>query len=126
MVADARCFKCGGVKIPNGTTTGEPPCICNTVKEIDPRKEGADYVRSVLHNVVTFHQEKNGDDIAGFALITWDRRGTPTTGYLCNQGMVHRALMPSYAADALNQHVIMDMANERIESVNVPPDGGKS
>lgn len=29
MVADARCSECGGVKIPNGTTAGEPPCRCS-------------------------------------------------------------------------------------------------
>ena len=28
MVADARCWTCGGVKIPNGTTKGEPSCKC--------------------------------------------------------------------------------------------------
>lgn len=92
-----------------------------TIKEVDPKKDCADYVRATIDAVVARHKENKGDEIAGFAFITWDRRGTPMTGYLCNQGMVHRALMPSYVSDALNQHVIMDMANERIESQNVPP-----
>lgn len=30
MVADARCWTCGGVKIPNGTTKGERSCRCGT------------------------------------------------------------------------------------------------
>lgn len=29
MVADARCWSCGEVRIPNGTTKGEPPCKCD-------------------------------------------------------------------------------------------------
>lgn len=29
MVADARCWTCGAVKIPNGTTRGEKPCRCD-------------------------------------------------------------------------------------------------
>lgn len=34
MVSDARCWTCGGVKIPNGTTTGEPPCRCASVPPV--------------------------------------------------------------------------------------------
>jgi len=30
MVADARCPTCGGVKRPNATTKGLPPCSCGS------------------------------------------------------------------------------------------------
>jgi len=54
--------------------------------------------------------EQLGDDVSGFALVVWDRRGELRSSYNTGHGPLRPALVPTLAGDALNRHVALDMA----------------
>jgi hypothetical protein len=49
--------------------------------------------------------EAMGSDVAGFALVVWNKRGEMRTVYDASQGPIGPALLPTLASDALNRHV---------------------
>jgi hypothetical protein len=51
-----------------------------------------------------------GDDIAGFALVAWNREGDLRSALDAGEGPIREALVPTLAGDALNRHVILNMA----------------
>jgi hypothetical protein len=52
----------------------------------------------------------HGNDLTGFALVTWNSRGDCHSSYLADYGPISRSLMPSYVKDALQRHVTINMA----------------
>jgi hypothetical protein len=54
--------------------------------------------------------EQLGDDVSGFALVVWDRRGDLRSSYDTGHGPLRPALVPTLASDALNRHVALDLA----------------
>lgn len=90
-----------------------------TVEEVDPSNERARQVRRILGAALKQAFEFFGDDLAGFALVTWDMRGGAHSGYLTEYGMVGESLMPAYVHDSLNRHLSVVLV-ERTESVIVP------
>lgn len=53
-----------------------------------------------------------GNDVAGFALIVWNRDGEMRTVYDASKGPIGPALLPTLASDALNRHVAVMLAKE--------------
>jgi len=51
-----------------------------------------------------------GEDIAGFALVVWDKEGGMRTAYDTTRGPIRAALVPTLVADALNRHVAVMLA----------------
>ena len=56
-----------------------------------------------------------GDDIAGFAVVVWDRRGDLRSAYDTTRGPIGPALVPTLVADALNRHVAVMLAAQKAE-----------
>ena len=54
----------------------------------------------------------NCDNIAGFALVTWDMRGQAHSTFSTDMGPIGRGLMPSYVKDQLMTHVAVMTAQE--------------
>jgi hypothetical protein len=55
-----------------------------------------------------------GDDLAGFALVVWDKNGEMQTAYDASRGPVGPALLPTLASDALNRHVAVMLARDDV------------
>jgi hypothetical protein len=55
-----------------------------------------------------------GDDLAGFALVVWDKNGEMRTAYDASRGPVGPALLPTLASDALNRHVAVMLARDQV------------
>jgi hypothetical protein len=55
-----------------------------------------------------------GDDIAGFAIVVWDQNGEMRTSYNAARGPIGPALVPTLVSDALNRHVAVKLAEERL------------
>lgn len=91
------------------------------VREIAPATDRAKRTRKILLKVLRMHLNFHQDDLAGFALVTWDMRGGAHSAYLTENGMVSESLMPSYVKDCLNRHVAVVLA-ERTQSELVTPD----
>lgn len=88
-----------------------------TLRTVDPRSAYADSCRSDLNSQVNACCDLHGDDIAGYALIVWDRRGGCRTALWTHEGPVSMALAPTYVGDALNRHVaVMLSQTETVET----------
>ncbi len=57
--------------------------------------------------------KRAGDDIAGFALVVWDRNGDLWSSYDAQIGVIGPALVPTLAHDSLNRHVAVVLAAEK-------------
>lgn len=55
-----------------------------------------------------------GDEIAGFAIVVWDQNGEMRTSYNTARGPIGPALVPTLVSDALNRHVAVKLAEERL------------
>lgn len=51
-------------------------------------------------------------DVAGFALVVWNKSGEMRTVYDASNGPIGPALLPTLASDALNRHVAVMLAKE--------------
>ena len=87
-----------------------------TLHKIDPRAKRAISVCKILRNCGKSAIKSHGDDLAGFALVTWDMRGTVHTTFLTEYGIVSRDIMPCLVKDALNRHVAMSLAHECVST----------
>jgi hypothetical protein len=58
--------------------------------------------------------DQMGDDIAGFAIVVWDQNGDMRTSYSTARGPIGPALVPTLVSDALNRHVAVNLAEERL------------
>src|SRR5437660_12823299 len=52
-----------------------------------------------------------GDDIAGFAVVAWNREGELRSAVDAAHGPITESLVPTLAGDALNRHVTLNMAS---------------
>jgi hypothetical protein len=59
-----------------------------------------------------------GDDISGFALVVWDKQGDLRSAYDATRGPIGPALVPTLVSDALNRHVAVKLAEERLADNN--------
>lgn len=91
------------------------------LREVTPNKVRARKTRLIMGRTLRHHLSAFGDDVAGFALVTWDMRGGAQSAFLTVNGMVSASLMPSFVHDVLNRHVAVDLAQR--EEINlVTPD----
>jgi len=58
--------------------------------------------------------DQMGNDIAGFAIVVWDQNGEMRTSYNTARGPIGPALVPTLVSDALNRHVAVKLAEERL------------
>lgn len=59
-----------------------------------------------------------GDEISGFAIVVWDRQGDLRSAYDATRGPIGPALVPTLVSDALNRHVAVKLAEERLADNN--------
>jgi len=50
------------------------------------------------------------DDMAGYALVVWDKTGDMRSAYNASQGPIGPALVPTLVSDSLNRHVAVMLA----------------
>lgn len=55
-----------------------------------------------------------GEDLAGFALVVWTQDGEMRSSYETSAGPVRPPLVPTLVADALNRHVAIVLAEQRL------------
>jgi hypothetical protein len=55
-----------------------------------------------------------GDEISGFAIVVWDKKGDLRSAYDATRGPIGPALVPTLVSDALNRHVAVKLAEERL------------
>ncbi len=55
-----------------------------------------------------------GDNTSGFALVVWDNQSDLRRAYDATRGPIGPALVPTLVADALNRHVAVKLAEERL------------
>jgi hypothetical protein len=58
--------------------------------------------------------DQMGDGISGFAIVVWDQNGEMRTSYNAARGPIGPALVPTLVSDALNRHVAVKLAEERL------------
>ena len=90
------------------------------ITEVDFKTRAA-RVRSVLEKTIEIQLQGHSDEVAGFAVVTWDGRGACLSGFFTGAGPIDRCLMPSYVEQALNRHVAANIANET-EAEIIHPD----
>lgn len=95
------------------------PASKGNLHTFEPAKDRARAVRRELFKVLRMSLRSQGDDLAGFAMVLWDRRGEPDSNFLTKAGPIGRAMMPNYVKDALERHVTMNLTVQVLED---PPD----
>lgn len=82
---------------------------------IDDRKraDGRD-MRQSLFERCRAAADQLGDNISGFALVVWDNQGDLRSAYDATRGPIGPALVPTLVSDALNRHVAVKLAEERL------------
>jgi hypothetical protein len=80
----------------------------------EQRQEGGRLMRQELFGRCRAAADQMGDDIAGFALVVWDQNGEIRTSYNTARGPIGPALVPTLVSDALNRHVAVKLAEERL------------
>lgn len=70
---------------------------------IDPGAERRQIVRDALGRV--FEKLSEMDDVAGFAVVSWDSRGGSLTAVHQSEGPISLDLVPAYASHQLVLHV---------------------
>jgi hypothetical protein len=78
------------------------------------RAEDAREVRRTLFDRCRAAVDQMGDDIAGFAVVVWNREGHLRSAYDAARGPIRAPLVPTLAADALNRHLAVMLAEERL------------
>jgi hypothetical protein len=77
------------------------------------RQEGARATRRHLFERCRAAADQMGDDIAGFALVVWDQEGYLRSAYEAIRGPIRAPPVPTLAADALNRHLAVAIAEEQ-------------
>jgi len=72
----------------------------------------AELLRAEILSKCAAAVEAMGEDIAGFALVVWNKSGEMRTVYDASKGPVGPGLLPTLASDALNRHVAVMLAKE--------------
>lgn len=78
------------------------------------KHEAAKEVRATMFARCRAAVDQFGDDVAGFALVVWDREGDLRSAYETSIGPIRPALVPTLAADALNRHIAVVVAEQRL------------
>jgi hypothetical protein len=91
------------------------PCpVSLKIVSDDRRHSDGRSMRQDLFSRCRAAADQMGDDIAGFAIVVWDQRGEMRTSYNTTRGPIGPALVPTLVSDALNRHVAVKLAEERL------------
>lgn len=91
-----------------------------TVHKINPGAARARKVGQVLLRTVLSNLENQGEQLAGFALVTWDARGEAQTSFQTAAGPIGRTMVAAYVGNALVQHVAASLAQETPVEIITP------
>jgi hypothetical protein len=84
----------------------------------EKRKADGSSMRRELFGRCRAAVQQMGDEIAGFAVVVWDQNGDMRTSYSAARGPIGPALVPTLVSDALNRHVAVKLAEERLAGNN--------
>lgn len=79
------------------------------------RQRDAKTIRERLFSACRNAIDEQGDDLAGFALVVWDREGDLRSAYDARHGPIGPYLVPTLVSDALNRHLAVMLAEQRAE-----------
>ena len=88
------------------------------IYEVDPRKDRLRKPRAYLLEAV---RRALGGEVAGCALVVWDRDGNPGSWWHSSDRVPMR-LIPAIAHDCLQQHVTMQLMDDKVLIPIPPPD----
>ena len=92
--------------------------ISMTVISGAQRSAQAREIRAALFQRCRAAIDQMGDDLAGFALVVWDKEGNMRSAYDTSRGPIRAALVPTLAGDALNRHVAVMISAAREAEVD--------
>lgn len=75
-----------------------------SVKEIRPKKESLARRRRIVGRALREALSEQGDEFAGFALVTWDHRGNATSAFYADTGPIGESLVATFVHDQLVKH----------------------
>jgi hypothetical protein len=93
------------------------PVALEEVRNEQRRYAGKD-MRKSLFERCRAAADQLGDEISGFALVVWDNQGDLRSAYDATRGPIGPALVPTLVSDALNRHVAVKLAEERLADSN--------
>lgn len=76
------------------------------------KRADAKELRGEMYRHVGNCIKQMADDIAGYAVVMWDKDGY-NYSTLRAGGPIRSRLIPSFARDALNQHVTVDLVEDK-------------
>lgn len=85
------------------------------VIELNSRARVARDVRHRLFSDCRRALQQAGNDLSGFALVTWTRDGDLHSAYDARHGLIGPGLVPTLVADTLNRHQAIMRAKRLIE-----------
>lgn len=71
------------------------------IRRINPRRDRAQFVARSLRTASKSLISEFGDNLAGFAIVSWDMCGNSGAAYSAKEGPVSDALVPDYARTQL-------------------------
>lgn len=77
--------------------------------KFDPRANDVRHIQRQLGRSVSRSVNSFGKEIAGFALVVWDEKGSCSSSLCTETGPISAALAPVYVQDAINRHVSLLM-----------------
>jgi hypothetical protein len=89
------------------------PVRLKEVRNEQRRYAGKD-MRKSLFERCRAAADQLGDEISGFAIVVWDKQGDLRSAYDATRGPIGPALVPTLVSDALNRHVAVKLAEERL------------
>ena len=89
------------------------PVRLSEVRDEQKRTAGRD-MRQSLFERCRAAADQLGDNISGFAVVVWDNQGDLRSAYDATRGPIGPALVPTLVSDALNRHVAVKLAEERL------------
>lgn len=74
------------------------------IEEFRPDKKRIARLRRILGRAVRDALQDQKDDLAGFALVTWDNRGNGTSAFYADSGPIGESLVALYVHEQLVKH----------------------
>ena len=75
-----------------------------SVHEIRPGRDRLAQIRRIMGRALRSALTQQGNELAGFALVTWDNRGDATSAFYTETGPIGDSLLPTFVGDVLNRH----------------------
>lgn len=89
------------------------------IREVDLQR---DRLRRPRFHLLSSVRAALDSEVAGYALVVWDRDGGTAT-YMRPSRLVYRRMLPAIVHDALQQHVVLDMVSDTDVAYPDDPEG---